>query len=30
MCKDMPVILVDKVVEKKKIIGQNGQSGFFQ
>jgi hypothetical protein len=24
MCKEMPVILVDKVVVKKRIIGKNG------
>jgi hypothetical protein len=24
MCKEMPVILVDRVVDKKRIIGKNG------
>jgi hypothetical protein len=24
MCKEMPVILVDRVVDKKRIIGING------
>jgi hypothetical protein len=24
MCKEMPVILVDRLVDKKKIIGKNG------
>jgi hypothetical protein len=25
MCKEMPVILVDRVVGKKRIIGKNGE-----
>jgi hypothetical protein len=24
MCKEMPVIVVDRVVDKKRIIGKNG------
>jgi hypothetical protein len=24
MCKDVPVILVNRVVDKKRIIGKNG------
>jgi hypothetical protein len=24
MCKEMPVILIDRVVDKKRIIGKNG------
>jgi hypothetical protein len=24
MCKEMPVILEDRVVDKKRIIGKNG------
>jgi hypothetical protein len=24
MCKEMPVILVDRMVDKKRIIGKNG------
>jgi hypothetical protein len=24
MCKEMPVILVNKVVDQKRIIGKNG------
>jgi GTPase Era involved in 16S rRNA processing len=24
MCKEMPVILVERVVDKKRIIGKNG------
>jgi hypothetical protein len=24
MCKDMPVILVDRVLDTKRIIGKNG------
>jgi hypothetical protein len=24
MCKEMPVIAVDRVVDKKRIIGKNG------
>jgi hypothetical protein len=25
MCKEMPVIPVDRVVDKKRIIGENGE-----
>jgi hypothetical protein len=25
MCKEMPVIPVDKVVDKKRIVGKNGR-----
>jgi hypothetical protein len=25
MCKELPVILVNKVVDKKRIIGKNGR-----
>jgi hypothetical protein len=27
MCKEMPVIPVDRVVEKKRMIGKNGGQG---
>jgi hypothetical protein len=25
MCKELPVILVNRVVDKKRIIGKNGE-----
>jgi hypothetical protein len=27
MCKEMPVILVNRVVDPKRIIGKNGRGG---